>query len=637
MVKKMALELRTFDRIALGFALCAAVFSLLCLLLTAFGVLTFLALFFSLGMLSVGTLVICYKKGIGLTASEWCLTAGLLLCLAPLIFTSASEYYWGRWDPGIYNGRAFAMMDSGGMYFHDKSTDVLGAEWPSYYEQFKPSHKYVGVARGWDHPEKLIPSFYPMLPGVMAGLGLLAGKAFVFHVPGLLIGLSCLLLLSFMRLIAGWHTAVAATAAFGLSPVVLWFAGFPTGEVLSLFYLLCFLLLWSMARRGPTAILAGLLLLSILLLSLSSVVGLALACICLVMKAMCLSLKNNLRYMPAGVVLLLLGQWMQHGVWSPTYAQQMGSYIPHLMSFLPVATVAGLMFLGLMRSLRFWTSSQKPLRIHASVLGLLLVIAGCAEFMGFKGMLPWGRIAGMFSPWGAVAITVGAGLWLLRCGRDALLLLLLATGFTGLFIASPMMSDNFPWAYKRFLPFTVPIACCALGFLVGEAFKVRGYCRYLLLLLFGLSIALPLYHGRHWAFIREWQGAYALLEQVDAALPEDAVIMAPVPYAEPLEFILGHTVLPIYSFEAGGELPLAVLSTAEQLKQDGKRMYFFWPRRLRALNPPLIKQVGKFRPEEAPSKWLQAKVPTRGLDRKKTLVVDLRLDEYLGAQKKRLE
>ena len=620
------------NHIVLGFALALSFFGLCTLGLTAFHGLSYISLF---GAFSIGialTLFSCRKDKPRRWLAEVFAVLGILLGMGMFTLNSA-ENLWGRWDPGIYNNRAFALMHEGSFSLPDQSLAVLGEEWMNYYEPYRSSHKYVGVSRHPDAPEILTPSFFPLFPTMAAGLGLLLGPTAIFFVPGLFIGFSALFIFGFMREWMGLKVALASLLAFVLNPVVLYFSSFPTGEVASLGFLLATLFLWRCTKGGH----AGVLAVSVLLLSLSSVSGLLLALMLSLLIVITLCPRSSWKFVLMVLPLLLLGQWAQHSLWSPRYAEQLSRYLPHVFSLLPVLVLIGILSLPLVYGLRRWHETTRTRIWNPWVLVLLLALALVWEGLGMKELTSWTRLSGMFSNWGCVALCVGAGLWISRKGAPAFYLLGITLAYTLLFLWSPMMSDNFPWAYKRFLALTVPLACCALGVLGAEALSAQKASRGLLLVLYVVSLALPLVHGRQWAFAREWQGSYDLLCQVDRAFPEEAILFAPTQYAEPMEFTFGRNVLPIYRFAEEGSLPEHILKTAGELKAHGHEVYFLWPRRLRALAPPEIQQAGKFRPAIAPYKLMQAPVPYRNLDRRKKLVVDLRLDEYLGVQKKRLE
>ena len=508
------------------------------------------------------------------------------LVLGAVLYLHPGEPIAGNWDPGVYLAQGAALAREGSYLFRDTASPLLeGSEKDTLYPFDRGVRvKYPGFYLAEGRSDILEPQFFPLFPMWIAGLAASGSLRPALWLTGLLSLLSLVMVVKLGQRLGGWVCAAVAGLLFLLNPVQAWFAGFPTAEVLMQFFFLAGLwcwVLWLDEGLPAAAWIAGT---CFALTMFTSVTGLFLAG--LVAAAFAVQLRQG-RGAPGLVVpcvALLPLVAMQNLFFTTSYFEGVARYLPALLAlftrpWILVPALLGLLVLGV--GLVPLGPGRKRRLLRLGRIGALAAfLAGMAAFLyllaaGDPEQSKLRILSAMVSRIHLVAAVVGVALLAWKRPRVGWTILLVVGAFTYLFLSSRMMVRLYPWAYKRYLPVTLPLVCLCAGYAWSKAAEWGRHplVRVLVLALVLVLAGRLLYRGRSFAFHRDWAGLLGFTDRLAEALPPEGVVFADKWIATPLEFVHGRRVLPLQLPPEADSLPPDVVKIVRRLVAGGHPSY----------------------------------------------------------------
>lgn len=497
---------------------------------------------------------------------------GVILLAGLGLFFRPDENLVGNWDPGVYMATGAHIAREGSWLVPDTASPHLTPEEKNavYGHRMGRFVKYPGFYVDALRPHTLQPQFFPLYPVWVAFLSLIGNMRAAMYASGLFAWLSLLMLLLAARETGGRLCSVVTGLVFLLNPVQIWFSGFHTAEIAMQFFFLAgvwFWTLWHRTRASFLALLAGGM---FGLTAFASVTGIALCAFLATAHLYAVVKRRAGLAFYAPLLLLLPLSIYQNVTMTPEYFTSAVQIVHAVLQGVlrhgvPIAGAAFALAVSLVLA---WRPNLRPrLPRHA-----LVAVAGGATAVGlvwlvatlYRGDLDhsrWLAGASMLSKTGI--LSAFAGLMILAWRRPSLVPMLVIAPllFAGIFFHKGLMTPIYPWAFKRSLAVTLPVACLFIGCFwatAAGALKHRTF-GVAVLLVGALLILRPLRRGHDFAFHRDWNGFTRCLAQVDRLAPEGGIVLARREMATPLEFICGRKVFPVYGNGPAGA-PSADLS-----------------------------------------------------------------------------
>lgn len=479
----------------------------------------------------------------------WLLVAGAVLLAVAL---PPFEWVLGGRDPGTYVNGALQLRASGSIaaerpFLREVPPDVLKGMslWepdpiPGRPRPAPPADPYErdlwpGMYLG--RPDRVVPQGFHLFPALLAAGGEATGDEGLWTVPALalLVVLSCALLAG--RLAEGLRdsaaevaSAVALVAGLGF----VWWARYPTAELLDAALLAGGVWLWVLASRansawtaGAAGVVVGASLLTradaVLLIPALVLVGVGLA----VMGRFGATARAF--FLSAAAMAVAAG--LHAGLFARDYLEDVSVHSPAGWATLGAAGAAALLAAALALSLRgpvrAWleaSARQVASLAPAAVLALFLVVGVVAHA---RGWIPWHWLRWFLGESGLAIGAAGAAVLvgrLLRGQTPAVvwLLVVLAAATLVLYLPNARISPDLPWGFRRFLPVLVPVWAIGVGIAAAAALSYGGHWRVAVragAAILGLVALLQLAAGLvptlgH----REYAGAGDAVERLDSAL-----------------------------------------------------------------------------------------------------------------------
>lgn len=533
----------------------------------------------ALGACIVGAWIFSRKGGLRVCSGRWDLGVLVAVAGALVLYAYPAEYVLKDRDPGVYTVLAAKLARTGELLTRDPLVAAVSA-----FHEFEYGAKHPGF---FILSEDLVaPQFFPG-PFVWLGLGNLVGGVWggLYVVPvfgAFSVGFAFML----GRELFGRWAGLVGAALIAVSYTQVWWARYPSSEIITQFFILAGL--WAAARfvRGGgmgTGMLAGALLGGAMLVRIDAFLA---ALVVPVLVGYDVLLGRSLgRWVSVFTPLLLLG-----GA-AAIYAGTIGERYLDLIYKLHVQDNVVWISLFLLGAAVFtaagvWTLRQRWgggldgfLTLHGRSAALLaaLVVVGCALWAYFVLPQPWEslpefwggdadpraefdaydrqvavRMVWFLTP--AVAIMGAAGFVLAAYRLDVARTLLLGAvlAFAALYVALPNVAPDLPWATRRFVPVVFPGLCLLAGYAIVEAGQALGRvwsmragaslsaALAVSALVWSVHVAWPVYGAR------ELAGAVESLGRLERAIPDARVVYVELPgddYAATLEYLYGRPVL----------------------------------------------------------------------------------------------
>ncbi len=205
-----------------------------------------------------------------ITHRRWSRAEIAALCIwlaaALWLFFRPHESILGGADAGVYVSAGANLSRTGALLIFDPALALLEpADYPAWLrpipprEAAAPYYLLPGFYVPGDPPGRVIPQFYPLHIVWLAIGHALGGLSAELLITPLWAGLGCLAFYLTVRALWGWPTGLLALAALSLNALQVWFARYPTAEMLT--QALLWTGIWAfvswIAGRGPRAVWAA--------------------------------------------------------------------------------------------------------------------------------------------------------------------------------------------------------------------------------------------------------------------------------------------------------------------------------------------------------------------------------------------
>jgi len=533
----------------------------------------------------------------------WVVAAGWL-------FFRPHEYVLGAADAGVYVNIGASIARQGSIVVHDEA--LAGLDPTLYQALLRPQpdnpvagyYLFPGFYVDSELRGEITPQFYPLHPVWQAVAYSLVAATHAdapaatpeairaaLLLNGLWATLGGLAVYLTVRQFAGWETAALALVALSLTALQVWFARYPTTEMLTQYLLWagpCALGMWlgpepdTAGQRGAGrlwALVAGV---SLGMVYLARVDMLALMPI-LALLALWLLAGGRRAAEPGSVACflvplsLLVAHAFAHAWWQsrPYFVVHSGLGLRLLRvnwAIPAVAVVVTVAFtLWLRRAGPRFVAGYGRYRRYAllALIAVALIFAAYGWFVRpvlgaavvrpdpySGGAIPltdhenWRRLGWYLSPAGIWLGVAGICLMIWRLSRRTALVLAVGALFTALYLWSLRANPYQIYAMRRFVPATVPFftiaAASLLGWLLAQR---RAWLRVL-----GLALAVLWLGGLAWSargFVGQvdHQGLIAQIDSLNATLAPGSVLLfydgVPIGngdfFGTPLRFVYGHS------------------------------------------------------------------------------------------------
>ncbi|MDP8951787.1 MAG: glycosyltransferase family 39 protein [Actinomycetota bacterium] len=511
--------------------------------------------------------------------SGWDLGALGLVMGAFALYAHPAEYVLKDRDPGVYTVAAAKLARTGELLTRDPLVGAVAS-----FHQFEYGVKHPGFyIHGSD---LLVPQFFP---GSFAWMGLgnllggVWGGLYVAPIFGALaIGMGFML----GKELFGRWAGLAGAVLLAVGYTQVWWARYPSSEVITQFFILAGLWLATRFVRGgraETGVLAGALLGGAMLVRVDAVLA-ALVVPALVGHDALLG-RPLKRWSSICAPLLLVGGAAM--LYAATIGERYLDLIYNLhvpdqaLQFAPYLLGAALLVAGAVWVLRRrWSEKlRRLLALYGPCAAFLtaLVILGLAIWAYFVLPEPWEglpefwgsatgpgakfnaydrqvavRMVWLLTP--AVAVLGMAGFVLAASRLDEARAFLLGTvlAFGAVYVALPNVAPDLPWATRRFVPVVFPGLCLLAGYAAAVAGRALGRAwgmrvgvpcaatLTVLALAWSAYVAWPIYGAR------ELAGAVESFEKLEEAIPDSRVVYVELPgddYATTLDYLYGRPIL----------------------------------------------------------------------------------------------
>ena len=512
-----------------------------------------------------------------------------------LALPERGEWIAGGWDPGIYVGEGMRVEQEG--TFHPAPEPFLATlkaeAWPLFTRQQEAYGftEYLPVVPIDPATARIQPFFFRLTSTAIAVVARCGGLRAAGRI-NLLVGLLAAVMMAGL-LIAHRQPRivwVTATLLLVLHPVWLFMANFPTSEMLQLFWILAlgFLLPFRFQGRAVGWIMAGIIFAAMLnrfsFLPFAATFVCALTWMDLPRMHRDAPFRNRLLLLAA----MLAGAWVDL-VFCRVTLDRLGPHVPPLLIVGLAASVVAVFVeaLALAPGCRRWLVRVGERSVALLFLGgLLFLFAG-----DLWPHLPWHFDMVRYS---RDALPFLGPLWLLAALAGLLVVAFRGPngrsllGFVYFLAASTMgtlaflsIATLYPWAARRFLPFTVPGLSLTAALLVGAmwtASSARSLWRGVaLLLIFGLLGSTARQSRDAWRHT-EFSGLSALLAEVAGQVNDGDVVVADhFRWGTPLRLVYGRQVLngEVWWQDGDAESTASALRVLAAYREEGRRILFF--------------------------------------------------------------
>ncbi len=485
---------------------------------------------------------------------------GVAVLLAALYMLQPGAYLAGNWDPGVYLGVGAATARHPVSFrFPDAATEVLTVTQTAmlYPEQHGITIKTPGFFSPGPPFGYLVPQFLPAYPRLLGAAFTAGGLPAALRLDALLIAWSVVIFARWAERRAGSPVAFWSTVALlGLHPVTFWFARFHTAESLALLlsalwvaslfgastmspastlrrigsYAPPWLLCWTTPATWPVVLGSALLAFAPgqttrhrIAIALTAIGG------------------------PASIALSLLA--LDH-----PYADHLRRVTPDPPGLLWIGLLitAGMSLSALVVRFALPTRPTAPRTRHPGTMAIILAAVAALSILTPSLAPPFAD--GLF-------VLTPVALWLValpafvsptpRERFHLLWLLAITVAISLLFILAPAMPALYPWTWKRWMWWTLPVLSAAAAMTIATQ-SARATPTFRLRILAPAAstaalVLLPWVWCAPLATTTAWQGLPDWMDHLAAALPREAIVLTDKSLAAPLEFLHGRTVVPLYA------------------------------------------------------------------------------------------
>ncbi len=590
---------------------------------------------------------------------------GLWFIAAIWLFFRPHQYVLGGGDAGVYVNLSASIADTGGILIDDPTLITLDPALRTSLLRTIPGDKLaLKIAPQYILPGfyveaepvgRITPQFYPLHPVWQAIAYTLGGVQAALLMSGLWAVLGSLAIYLVVREIAGWPVALLALSGLSITAMQIWFARYPTTEMLTQFLLWAGLwatMVWLQDRR-PRALwglLGGLALGQVFLVRIDAYFLLVIPLVLYLWLRWSGRWRRDHWWFFIPLVLLTVHSLLHAVLQSAPYFFNTFEYgIDLLRTFwlLPIgAIVIGAVIIFIFhrnrRELGRFSRYQRPLTWVAAGLVIMLVAYGwfirpyadgeliSSNYWYGGGQLPVGldrenliRLGWYLSPLGIALATAGLCQMILSVNRQTAVLLATGLIFSLLYIWKIQANPHQIYTMRRYVPAVLPFAIVATGSLFGWIFhRQRRWLQITGIVLAGIWLVTLGLAARGFVWQVDHQGIVAQLEMLDNQLEPASILIfddqAAVTNGDvlgtPLRFLFGHEVFSLRDIESLDKAALARMIA--RWRKSGRPVY--WVGEHAALEDEVL-TLGPPLEVEIASQHLEGRY-----DRKPSEIVELR-------------
>jgi hypothetical protein len=536
---------------------------------------------------------------------------GVCIILGSLVMNQRpGELILGGWDPGVYLHTAASVAHKGALKISDPDLAVLTPE-----EREVIARNLFGVAEPFGGMRVLptgetSPSFHHAYPCLMASVWPLGGIRAALMLNPIFNAGSLILIFCLGTMLWNYRYGLLAAFLLALNPAQVWQAGFSTAEMTTQFFLLAssLLLLLSQSRRAGgniLAIIAAWCFGFALLIRYDTIVFMVPVVLVLLAGISSAAYPRRIAIFAIALIPPLFHYWYFQRYIAPYYHPVSGMVI----NVLWICAVLLALWLFKRRVLRAWfikhdAALDRALRLCLGVgfitwlvlawfiRPLLLedntvqrTVSRALEVAGLSNMMPF--LAGpdatnvyhliSFMGWpGFILAMTGLAVAVFRVRSIALRALLYASIGSLIIITTHVFNDHFlMWVARRFVPVIVPLLVLGVVAVVAwvvESRVAKSHRGWVTVLCGLVIVAFHFQSTKIVAVHRDWPGLIEWFDQVDASIPDDAVVFCDQPgFAAPLRYLYGRKSYEMHLREP--ELRIRLMSVMRHRLDTGQTVY----------------------------------------------------------------
>ncbi|MBI2838355.1 MAG: hypothetical protein HYX75_08580 [Acidobacteria bacterium] len=496
--------------------------------------------------------LVAYRRAIsGASASGWRSLLPLVVILALVPAYRPFEYVLGGRDPGLYVNAGIIIAREGGVPFRDPLIDQIPPEDLDLFLGDYSSHGIITTERlqGFWYPmkplEAIVPQAMHLLPSWLAlGRWLLGYPGLLWITPFLALFSTASFYYCCSRF-AGAPAAIISTLLFIASPVQIYFARYPTSEILVqalIWSSLYFFQLFTTTARRSWAFLAGAGAGLALLARLDSLLLLVPVCLVAAYYFVILPRERNVVFFVLPFGLLLIQTVLHLTFISRPYVlsviKVLGADKVLTDLALPGFVVLVMVVYLVRERLRSAAARLSNSKLLSAALALL--VAAAASYVWFyrpshpRGHWDLGNansfkyFAFLMGAFGTAYFVAALIYFVHGQKRRNVFLSFLALVWIGFYFYRLQIYPELIWAARRFVPVIWPVAFAVIGLLLGRLWAGRWPLRAAALVI-AVPMAIhtvkvaPMYFS-----LREYDGAIDWVRRVgDMVGPEDLIVFEP--------------------------------------------------------------------------------------------------------------
>jgi 4-amino-4-deoxy-L-arabinose transferase-like glycosyltransferase len=550
------------------------------------------------------------------------------LIAACVLFFRPHEFVVGGADAGVYVNLGASIARSGSIVLHDPLLASFGKALEPALLRALPAPEYTpyyylpGFYVPDAPPGQIIPQFYPLYPVWQAVSYTLGQAPAELHITGLWAVLACLAAYVFVRRLWGWKAALLALGTLSLTGLQVWFARYPTSEMLTQYLFLVgawAFTVWTTEERSHAVwpALAGAALGQLFLTRIDVFPFLAVLPLVFIWRRWDARAQRQDLWFYA-LFILLVAHSLVHGLWqsAPYFFNQIGFQTYMLGAnqryTLPllVTVVASLILLVVLdRDPAMRGRLAEWLRHHrvAWSLPLALIVIGLAIYgyfvrpqvgqmtvhaywyaggsipnLDYENLL---RLGWYFTPFGVMLAAASVALMIvLEDYRRTAFFLGVGLFFSVFYLWRIQINPHQVYAMRRYVPEVVPFLVICVAWALNWVYegRTRLWRTAGVVLAAAWVVALGM-SARGLISHVDFRGLAGQVEQLNATFQPNSVIIYydPTPvglgdlFGTPLRFLYGHDVVVIRNMERLDQAAFRQL--VSKWRTDGRTLYWVTP------------------------------------------------------------
>ncbi len=595
-----------------------------------------------------------------LPASRYSVALAVLVAIMIPLYFRPHQYIMGGADAGVYVNIGVNLAHTGRWTIHNDLVAEIGTEAaPEFFRAHPPGliPKYFHLPAFYIEDVeqgRILPQFYPFQSVWMAIFATLWGIQGALLTTPLWGVMGCLAVYFAARRLFGSEVGLVAAGLLALTPTQVWFARYPTSEMLTQFLLFAFIGAFAAYVTVPEwpplwGVLAGVTLGSALLVRADLIFILVLPVLFLIYLRLCGKLRSTHLWFFGPLLMLVLGAAFHVLVFAHSYA-----YNTYVMSFRRFARagwigVGGVgLVLGFYALLEFWPGLKRGIgdwlqRHRHWLIGAAIVVVWLSAIYAYfirpaaaepvittswysGGQTFWFeqasliRLGQYISPLSIVLALIGMSLILWhKLSWQTWPLLCVGLGYAYMYLYRAFANPVQIYVMRRYVPVVIPAVIICVAYTLVWLWRLprwRPWGRALAVGTGTLLVALLVYNNRHGVLLQvDYRGAVEQIADLAATFGDDDVVLfddvvpvgAGAVVGTPLEYIFHRHVLTLRQEQPDEAL---LVRLVRQWRDEGREVFLvtgdhavplpafdFVPVRAWALETTMLEQIYGRRPQ----------------------------------------